>query len=390
MVAASSARGEWSPQPPSAVTSHAKEAFFLALAARAITGAYNQSFSLRSMLTFAASCAIPVSMYSKLTYVKDLSAFPASRTAITTFVWTPASISFVFCLLDLANRRLGYTSVQRVWDVVSTAWVVWPSWWALVRMCAPQSSVVSNTRRLVAMCWLIYLSMAMPPAQQLSEHCQPTAMRPEAKAAAKEATCNSVSAAEVVVSAAVSPPQHAEIAAAAAAEQQQAKPAKSLAALLQPAAGETPQELQQTSTAGSVPARSKRPPRSRKKDPAAVIEYPELSDKRTTELRELFALFDKNQRGCLTHDDFMQIGKTLKGIRWTEAMAKHHSDRFREINTSGSGNLNEKEFLDFFKNAGMATISDVVFDSYIHEYHEAVRYTSPQKKMPTTRWNREL
>ena len=75
---------------------------------------------------------------------------------------------------------------------------------------------------------------------------------------------------------------------------------------------------------------------------------------------QVFALFDTKQAGHLTRDDFLQIGRALKGLRWTEAcnhekcrsqqlLGGDDGCRFNKINTSKSGVLSETEFLDFFK-----------------------------------------
>eukprot|EP00656_Telonema_subtile_P025008 TRINITY_DN27150_c0_g1_i1.p2 TRINITY_DN27150_c0_g1~~TRINITY_DN27150_c0_g1_i1.p2 ORF type:complete len:190 (-),score=51.77 TRINITY_DN27150_c0_g1_i1:58-627(-) len=80
--------------------------------------------------------------------------------------------------------------------------------------------------------------------------------------------------------------------------------------------------------------------RREQKEPA------ELPQSRKDQLREVFVLFDKEQSGFLTRQDFFKIGRALKGLRWTEAC---NSEKFNKINTSKSGVLSEGEFLDFFK-----------------------------------------
>ena len=281
-----------------------------------------------------------MSIYSRLGYVKDLAEFPAFRTAVTTFTWAPASVAFVFCLLDLLNLRLGFTSLRRLWEVLLNAWVVWPSWWCLVRLWAPQSIVVLS-RRLVTLVWLVYLSTAAPPVTESSRALEaPQCTRP--------------------VAARVEQPKQQQAAAAAP----EAAPAPELPPL--PPASPSSTATDDSSKVAAKVVSSRAAARRKWTQEA----HPELPEPRKDALRELFCLFDQDGSGHLTRSDFLQIGKALKGLRWTEAVARHHSERFTEINVSGTGFLSEAEFLQFFTNAGMGGISDVVFESYIHEYHE--------------------
>eukprot|EP00658_Telonema_sp_P-2_P021066 TRINITY_DN18366_c0_g1_i3.p1 TRINITY_DN18366_c0_g1~~TRINITY_DN18366_c0_g1_i3.p1 ORF type:complete len:350 (+),score=75.46 TRINITY_DN18366_c0_g1_i3:126-1175(+) len=327
------------------VSSATRWTFALALAARVLTQSVNRTPSLRNLLAFATSSTIPVAAYSLLPYPKDLKEFPAFRTALTQFFWAPGAVGFVF--IALSWLQSGRTP-QAVWAVLQNAWVVWPTWWSLVNLSASERTT-NLTRRLVAFLWLVYLSFATSPGPAAIEQPQRIA-EPETPSA----------------------PEHQQSAAV-----DSPPPPQPLT--------ETPTRDRMSSLDMSTKdhvavARARRgsprnSPRKRfeKKPPT------ELPEPRKHQLREVFALFDKKQSGFLTRDDFLAVGRALKGLRWTEAC---NHERFEKINVSKTGELSEEEFLDFFRNAGMGDISDVVFDSYINEYHEAVRKTSPEKIPP--------
>eukprot|EP00658_Telonema_sp_P-2_P029181 TRINITY_DN2223_c0_g1_i2.p1 TRINITY_DN2223_c0_g1~~TRINITY_DN2223_c0_g1_i2.p1 ORF type:complete len:322 (-),score=131.71 TRINITY_DN2223_c0_g1_i2:50-1015(-) len=92
----------------------------------------------------------------------------------------------------------------------------------------------------------------------------------------------------------------------------------------------------------------------------------EFSQERKNRLTAVFRTFDYDSSGCIECDEFLAIGKAVRGDEiWTE---EKNAECMKRVDTDGDGKIDITEFISFFQMQGLADRSDRRFTALVNKY----------------------